>query len=261
MGLIAMAVYDTEKNERTKLTIETLNSLKKTVNFNKHRLVIIDNDSCDQTKKILDKFVTKMSVPFVTLITNEENVGTAKAINQAWKLRNPGEHLVKMDNDVVIHQENWMELLEDAIERDPENIGQAALKRKDLFEHPKHTSPHYQSELFMLPHKPGERWIPAEEVQHCMGTCVMHNWRLIDKVGGLVQFGVYGFDDSLMSLRSRLSGFKNIFIPSVEIDHIDPGTNDYQKEKEYEAGLRLEEFQRAKEEYTTGIKDIFHPFE
>lgn len=256
MALIAIAVYDTEDNDRTWMTAETLQSIKKTVNLVKHRLFIIDNASCEATKKVIAKFCEK--IPSVNVITNEENIGTARAINLAWKQRLPGEHLIKMDNDIVVHQDGWVELLEDAIDRDPENIGQAALKRKDLKESPNEPHPFYKSELTMLPHIGGQQWIVAEEVQHCIGSCVMHNYRLIDKVGGLVQFGVYSFDDALMSLRSRIALFKNVFIPSVNIDHIDPGINAYQKQKEEYAGRMMDAYVKAREEYTNGTRNIYH---
>jgi GT2 family glycosyltransferase len=79
MALINMAVYDTVKNNRTDYTRRTLESLAERVDFNKHRLVVIDNDSCNATKVLLSHMQTRMGF---TLITNQQNVGTAKAINQ-----------------------------------------------------------------------------------------------------------------------------------------------------------------------------------
>jgi len=256
MAIIGMAVYDTVENDRTKYTKATLESLKKTVNLIEHTLYIVDNNSCEATKKVIEDFCKKVSS--VQVITLEENIGTAKAINKAWKFRKPGQHCIKMDNDVVIHEKGWVDLLEDAISRDPENIGQAALKRKDLAESPNSTHEFYKSEIIMLPHEGGQRWIIAEEVQHCMGTCVMHNSKLIDIVGGLEQMGgIYGFDDSLMSLRSRISGFKNVFIPSVNIDHIDHGDNPYSEEKRKYAGIMMAAYGKAREEYINGIRNVY----
>ena len=255
MAMIAMCCFDTEENGRTKFTAKTLESLEDTVDLNKHRIIIVDNASCQETKDILAFFGKKDNVEIITL---PENIGTAKAINLAWRRRRPQEHLVKMDNDVVFHQENWVDLLEEAIGRDPEVIGQAALKRKDLAETPLSDNDWYRSELVMLPHKPGEKWIVGEKVLHCMGTCVMHNYRLIDKVGGLHQMnGLYGFDDSLMSLRSRLSGFKNMFIHGVEIDHIDAGDNPYSEEKRQYAGKMMAAYGQAREEYTAGTRSLY----
>ena len=93
-----MAVYDTEENQRSKYTSQTLESLVNTTDFNNHRIIVIDNNSCIETKNILEEHEQ-----FITIITNTENVGTAKAINQAWAYRKPNEVVIKMDNDVVIN--------------------------------------------------------------------------------------------------------------------------------------------------------------
>ncbi len=105
--------------------------------------------------------------------TNNENIGTARAINKAWARRAPGQHCIKMDDDVVIHSSGWLDQLEEAIRRDS-SIGQIRLKRKDVWEHPKHESPDLRSELIMLPHAGGEPWMVVGKVKHVIGTCVLH---------------------------------------------------------------------------------------
>ena len=98
----------------------------------------------------------------------------------------------------------------------------------------------------MLTHQNGQRWIIVEDVSGVMGTCVMHNYRLIDKIGGLMQPGLYGFDDTIMSIRSKLAGFKNCFLPHIEIDHIDTGGTEYTQWKRKYAGEQMKEFQEMK---------------
>jgi len=239
MALIAMAVYDTEENKRTELTERTINSLYETVDFDKHRIIVVDNASCTATKNLLEATFWPDEI-----ITLPENVGTAKAINQAWKLRQPGENCIKMDNDVEIGFVGWVDEMERAIQRDP-TLGQVGLKRKDCWEYPTHENPEFRSELIMLPHKPGEQWIVVERSKHIIGTCVMHSAALLDKVGYLYQPGLYGYDDVLMSWRSSLAGFKNVFLPHIPIDHIDPGDTPYQGWKERHSG-----------QYTRLVSDI-----
>ena len=164
MALIAIAVYDTQANKRTGLTEKCIESLGRTVNFTRHRLFVCDNASCDETLYLYK--VLKLKVPFI-VIHNNENLGTATAINKAWALRRPGEHCVKMDNDCVVHEQDWPDLMEDVFRRDPA-IGICGLKRKDIWESPEDPHPrgdYYQSKLEMLPHEPGERWLVIEEVR------------------------------------------------------------------------------------------------
>jgi len=254
--LIAVAVYDTHENGRSALTYDTLESLMRTVDLSKHRVFIIDNASCKETKIYLEHISN--TVENVQVITNETNVGTAKAINQAWKLRKDGEHLIKMDNDVVIHEAGWVEKLQACFDRDPQ-IGIIGLKRKDLLESPERTD-FYKSELVMLPHKPGEEWLVVEKANHVMGTVQAYNHKLIDRIGGLYQMdGLYGFDDSLAAIRSQAAGFYNCFYPHINIDHIDPGASDYTQWKADYAGERMSEYNRIAHGMRNGLIPIEFP--
>jgi GT2 family glycosyltransferase len=230
MSLIAMAVYDTEENGRTKYTLRTLMSLLQTVDWEVNRLIVVDNNSCKQTKDILRGNV----VPNMNVIYLRNNLGTASAINEAWVNRIDGEHCIKIDNDILVNQRGWVEELEFVAERGLAHrpIGQVGLKRKDCIECVTEKNPFYKSKLHQLVHQPGERWVVVEEQFHIMGSCVLHTSQLLDKIGYMYQLGVYGFDDSFMSARAIKAGFATVMLPHIDIDHIDAGDNPYQKEKE-----------------------------
>jgi GT2 family glycosyltransferase len=255
MALIAMAVHDTAENNRTPLTLKCLISVCRTVSFSKHRLFIIDNNSCKETKEVLDSF---KHIENIKVIHLPENIGTAAAINLAWKQRGITEHCIKMDNDVVIHNVGWIEEMEEAIRRQP-LIGQVGLKRKDCWEHPAHENPDYKSVLIDLPHEPGQTWITVEKCKHIIGTCVMHSAALIDKVGGMWQPTLYGHDDVLMSWRSQIAGFINVFLRHINIDHIDPGGTAYQAWKEDEGGRNGKMVSDIVDEYLKGTRSIVYP--
>lgn len=251
-----MAVYSTPENGKDEYLEQTLDSLRNTVDFNKHRLILSVNSYTETTKQIFWEFEGIIS----SIIYNENNIGTAEAINKAWRLRLPGESAVKMDDDVLILSTDWLYLMEEAIKRDP-SIGQVGLKRRDCWENPAHENPFYKSELIMLPHEPGELWITVERCSHIMGTAVMHSSALLDQVGYLFQPGVYGFDDSFMSLRSNLAGFKNVFLTSVDIEHIDRGDTGFQKWKENHASSCWEKYHECVAEYKSGKRSLYYnPF-
>lgn len=254
MALIAMAVYDTEENKRTGLTHVTLGSIRDCIDLRRHRLIIVDNASCQETKELLWYYdgYGKSKV-----ITMAKNIGTAEAINVAWAMREQGENCIKMDNDVVVHQEGWVDDMEEVIRRNPE-IGQVGLKRKDCWEYPTHENPEFRSELIMTNHKPGEKWIVVERCKHIMGTCVMHSAALLDKVGYLYQPGLYGYDDVLMSWRSHLAGFINVHMPHVDIDHIDPGDTPYQDWKHKHSGQYTRIVSDIVDEYISGKRSIYY---
>lgn len=250
--LIAMAVHDTKENGRTKYTKETLQKLLPSVNLARHEVHVIDNGSCEETKEELRYWEARN---LITLHTNKENVGTARAINQAWELRK-GRHCIKMDNDVVIYKKDWVEDLLYAINLDP-NIGIVGLKRKDCWETPTHESAHYRSELKLLGGK-GKRWLVVERVNHVMGTCQLYNSKLMDKIGYLYQPRLYGFDDALAAIRCKVAGFYSAFIPHVEIDHIDTGGDDYTEWKQKHSLEDMAEYNRLKNSYINGTQSIYY---
>jgi len=249
MALIAMAVYDTEENGRTKYTKETLDSLIDTVDQNKHRIIIVDNNSCEETKRLLVAYYHLG----IQIITNKENVGTAKAINQAWAYRKPNEVVIKMDNDVVINNYGWVEEMELAMKLG--GYGILGLKRKDLMQSP-NASNHWKTELKMLPHEKGDNWVVVEESADIMGTVQMFHPELINKMGGLMQAGVYGFDDTLACIRAILLGYKLAFLPHIDIEHIDVGGDAYTEWKRKYAGEKMEEFYKIKDGLINGTIPI-----
>ena len=247
-----MAVHDTIDNKRTWMTEATLRSLAFRVNWDKHRLFVIDNGSCEETIQLYDRFEF---MP-MTIIRNQRNIGTAKAINLGWKHRLPGEHCVKMDNDVTVNQSSWVDQMEEVFEVDPK-IGICGLKRKDLAESP-FSEGHFKSSIRMLPHEKGHRWLIVEDVENVMGTCQAYSSLLLDKIGYLVQPGVYGFDDVLSSLRARLAGFDRVFLHGFDIDHIDPGGSPYSQWKIAEAGKNWKNYQSQALLYESGVIPIYH---
>lgn len=258
MSIICMAVHDTEDNGRTEMTKKTINSLERTVNFDRNRMVVIDNGSCEETKDLLECF-RQNNHNAVIIITLPENIGTAKAVNKGLQLRRPDEYAVKMDNDIVIYKQGWIAELEFVMRRMPE-VGILGLKRPDLLETPTHINTDLRSRLLMVPHETGERWKIIETCNHVIGSCTMLSPQLLEKVGGFCQMdGLYGYDDCLMCVRSHVAGFLNAFLHGIDIDHIDPGGTDYARWKEEHAGVRMERYVSEVQLYRQGVKNIYEP--
>lgn len=256
-ALIGMAVYSTAENQKDECLLKTLTSLSETVDFSKHTLMLSVNGYTDFTKIIIGGFEDIISKVF----WNDENLGTAEGINLCWKERQLGQNCIKMDDDVTFKQSGWVDQMEEAIEREPK-IGIVALKRKDLIQTTWHEDPNYRSEMIMLPHEPGQRWITIERTSDIMGTCTMFNSSLLDSIGYLKQFGTYGFDDNIASWRSHLSGFWNCFLNHIEIDHIDTLAGPYQEWKQKHAGEHAASMIKEVHEYINKTKSLYYnPFE
>lgn len=217
--IICMCIHDTDSNDRTKYTGECLSSLFRTVNLFNHRVVLIDNNSCLETKKILNKYRGWNNI---TLITLSENIGTARGINYGLRMRKAGEVATKMDNDCIVHESGWADKMEKVFKKRPE-IGVLGLKRDDVY-----------GELI-----PNKGLLMNEDI---MGTCTAYNPLMLDKCGFLNQISpYYGGDDVLISARSLAAGFKNAFMKDIKITHLDDGKNPYCEWKRREAGVYLNE--------------------
>lgn len=254
-----MATFCTPTNGRAPLLKRTLDSLLETVDFTKHRMFIIVNQATEESTEHIFEF--QKSLPFPesidAVIWLPENIGTARAINKAWALRPPGEHCVKMDDDVVIRRAGWVEEMEEAISR-ANRIGIIGLKRKDLLESPNRPAGDpFRSVLAEVPHRPGQKNLHIEIVEHVMGTCQMYSAALLDKIGYLYQPGLYGYDDSLAATRCKKAGFMSCFLCGVEIDHIDPGGNDYTQEKRDAAGRDQEAYHRIRDAIESGSMGVY----
>lgn len=257
VALVAMCSWNTKVNQRTWLLEATLETFRDTVDWSKHRAVFVDNGSEPETgtRECYEKFASKF--PF-TLIQLPENVGTARAINKAWQLRQPGENAAKVDSDIRITEPGWLCKLEECLSRDPK-LGIVALKRPDLIESP-WTEGWYKSELKMLPHEPGQNWLVVEKVNHAIGTAQLYSSSLLDKIGYLYQGQgrKYGFDDSLAGIRCMVAGYYSAFYPHYELRHLDPGDTIYQKDKEKAAGEWFGEYHKLIDEYAKGTRSIYY---
>lgn len=253
--MIAMAVYCTEENKKDECLPRVLKALDATVDMAKHRTFLCVNEATPKARGIILDF--QMNYPNVQIITSNFNIGTAKAINLAWALRYGGENCIKMDDDILIHADGWVDEMDAAVAADP-LIGQVGLKRKDCWEWPGHEEADFRSTLSMLPPTPGHPWLIVERVKHVIGSCVMHSAALLDKVGYLYQPSLYGYDDVIMSHRAHLAGFYSCFIPHVNIDHIDEGKTPYQGWKEKHSGEQTQKVIALVKEMYNGTKPIYY---
>lgn len=261
MALIGMCIHSTEENGRITWSEATLKCLAETVDFNKHRLGIINNASSERMCGIIDDFAKRFEVWFpdtdLIIIDHEENVGTARGHNSLMGLA-LGDSYIKIDDDLDIPYGGWVDEMVEAIKRDP-SIGILGLKRYDLEQSPNAEKPQYLSTLEMLPREKGMSWIVAEFAEDIIGTCTMYNPKLIEKIGGLFQISNYSFDDYNYCQRSLLAGFRNAFLPHIPIFHLDDGQNPYIGWKQDEAGRVMEETMKIVQQYKSGERSLYVP--
>lgn len=274
MALLAMAAFDTPENGRFPLTLRTLHSLSQTVDWSRHRLVVIDNGSTCPKATSLFKWAEQYGfsgawmlggvvsdLPPAMLIRNAENRGQARALNQGWLLREPGEHVARCDSDVEFLDAGWLDRMVECLDRDP-TLGIVGLKRPDLWERPDHPDPNWRSELVMLPHEPGQDWLVVEKAKSVVGTVQAWSPALLGKIGYLYQSRFqWGLEDADALARATLAGFWGGFLAGPRIRHLDaakPGETPYQRWKESQGDAHHAEFNRRRAAYQDGSLPLWH---
>jgi len=248
LGVCVYITPDTEES-RGKLARDCFSSLLSTVNFDNNELYIVDQNSVKSAKDSIVEFKDKVATIYgleaadnIKVITLNENIGTSRGHNLILKERN-GRHQIKFDEDITWYTNDWVERLENIVDKIPE-IGVLGCKRKDLIQHDAHESELFRSEVKMVPHVPGTEWEFVEFSRDIMGSCVMYTDKLLDKTGYSFQWGLYGFEDNIYCIRSQAAGFYNAFAHPIHISHNDPGGDIYTEIKRKQASEHWDKYQQ-----------------
>lgn len=102
------------------LTIQTIESAVKEIYSSKKlnnqtEIFVVDNNSKDDSSKACEKLLKELKFPHYRILTNKENVGFAKANNQAIAAAK-GKYIILLNSDTITHS-GGLSLLVDAMEK------------------------------------------------------------------------------------------------------------------------------------------------
>jgi GT2 family glycosyltransferase len=204
-------------------TIKTIESLKKTTTD--YNLIVIDNGSTDGTNEYLSNINCK-------LITNKNNIGYTKAVNQGFELTT--NDVVLLNNDIILTP-NWLIKLKEHLK---DGVGLVAPMTNYAFGIQRDDNALYNSidNLYQYCKLIEER--KPIEFPRLIFMCILINRELINKIGYLdEQFNPGNFEDDDYCLRSLKAGFKNILARNVFIHHF--GSKSFGKLNNYGNILEL----------------------
>jgi len=148
------------------------------------QLIIVNNNSTDETKKYLNKL--KYDFDTTNIIHNDKNLGFAQAINQGLKIaKYPYIYIV--NNDIKFTARNWLT-----------DCGEI-LQNK---------------EIGII----GAEYLYTENINFVTGAFMGFRKELTDKIGGLDERFFFSWEDVDICLRSQLAGRAVIQVP-VPIIH------------------------------------------
>ncbi len=194
-------------------------------------VVVVDNGSTDESIKML-----KLKFPQVTLIENKQNVGFARANNQAFRLAKKGGFVLMLNSDAVLTDGTLQELF-DFMESDP-NVGAVApalcfpdgeaqsgggympslITAFNYFLFLSSLSPFVFKGMFVDQNDYKRSRIPRE-IDWIAGACMLIRQETLEQVGGLDESYFMYAEDAEWCQRIRTKGWAVYYLPYLEIIH------------------------------------------
>jgi GT2 family glycosyltransferase len=198
-------------------TRRCLDTLHRNTEHDNHEVLVVDNGSTDGTVEYL------RCVGWIRLVENGSNLGFVKGNNRGMALVGPDADVVLLNNDVEIHQPDWLVRLQESAYR-AEDIGIAGCRLR----HP--TGPLLHAGAWMPPDTwwgqqigGGEddvnQYSADRDVEHVVFACVYLKRAVIDRIGMLDEDYFSYFEDVDYCLKAREAGFRIVCCGSATIDH------------------------------------------
>lgn len=209
---------------------ECLNSAKNAIHDLKAEIFVVDNHSQDGTQEMVKK-----NYPEVKLIANHQNLGFAKANNQALKIAQ-GSYLLILNPDTKLAQDTLVKMT-DFMKKNPEvavstcrvelESGQLDRDCRRHFPTPWRAFCHFTGlEKFFAGSKIFDQYyygyLPSDrkhQIESCAGAFMMVRKSAITKVGLFDEdFFFYG-EDLDWCWRFKEAGFRIVYTPITKIIH------------------------------------------
>lgn len=196
-------------------TAQMLEALEATTDLHNIHLAIVDNGSSDGTEHVIAEWCrlqllvnTTIDLTFYPL---GENIGCPRALNLVLsECREPGQPVVKLDNDVRVLTAGWVEKLHDLVEN---------------WESPLALVSAYYDGVTSgrLLGRSRYKGLPVYEILPVIGHAVWHTGAFMDRVGYfdvLAPEHLYGFEDLLLSHKASVLGWDTITWEGWQIENL-----------------------------------------
>ncbi len=188
-------------------------------NYHNYEIIVVDNASEDGSLEELENNFG--SNPNVKIVKNNKNVGHSEGCNIGAKLSN-GRYLVFLDSDIEFNSANWLSELVKVMEND-KTIGLAQAKivlsedtsRLDCvcaaIDALGTWAPNFGSK--------GRKLKKNFEIMAASSGCCIIRKEIFNNSGGFDNDYFIYDDDTDLSIRIRIMGYRVFFIPSSEVIH------------------------------------------
>ena len=203
-------------------TFQCLRSLLREIDFGRDEVIVVDNASTDETRRVLAHFGQ-----LVRVVSNEENRGFVEACNRGAAAAR-GRYLVFLNNDTEVLP-GWLRHLVETVERD-ETIGAVG----SMFLYPDGRVQEagagvWQSgEAFHYgwgASPDDRRYNFARDVDYCSGASLLIRKSLFDRLGGFDRrYAPAYYEDADLCFGVRSLGQRVVYQPASKLVHHEGGT-------------------------------------
>jgi glucosyl-dolichyl phosphate glucuronosyltransferase len=209
---------------RAELLGEMLESLRKVVTARPWDVVIVDNNSCDHTRSVVDAMIPQFPVPLIYAFEGRQ--GKSHALNTGIALAT-GAVVVFTDDDVRVGPE-WLDAACAELDDDPELDYTGGPVRPIWGAPPPPWLDQHRGDLWgtlaILDY--GDRRFVFEERQRVpLGANMAVRRRLIERIGGFdAELGrrgrsLLGQEQAEFFARGRSFGARGVYVPAMELHH------------------------------------------
>ena len=245
--------------DNVKLLKEAVSSILELTSYSNYEIVIIENGSTDkETFKYYDLIKDKTNVKILKFDEDTDEFNYSKLINLGVK-NVDGEFVLQLNNDIKIISKDWLDIMVGySQQKEIGAVGGRLYYEDKTIQHAGiivGLSGIAGNMLVNLPY--GERAYFGREsatrnVAAVTGACLLCRRELYEEVGYMDEelFKV-AFNDVDFCLKLMEKGYRNVYVPYVELYHYESKTRGYEYSKEKE-----ERFNRESDNFKSRWKEI-----